>query len=96
MITWGTPREVETRRRIRLAVWAFAYEFLDRPIVSDAVFDFECQMVDLNIRTDKPDMDLWFIINFDRSTGNWIHKHPDLRAVNALYHRHYQHGRILR
>ncbi len=37
---WGTPAEVERRRRILLALWAYAYECGD-PLVEDAEYDSE-------------------------------------------------------
>jgi hypothetical protein len=36
---WGNPVEREVWRRIRLSVAAYAYEYLDEPIMSDAEFD---------------------------------------------------------
>lgn len=90
MTDWGTQQEIETRRRIKLAVWAYAYEFRNVSIVDDFVFDFESRMVDLNVRTDRPDLDIWFVCNFDPSTGQWIHKHPELTKVAGLYERFYK------
>lgn len=83
-MTWGTPKEIETRRRIKLSVWAYAYEFKTCSIVDDFVYDAESLMVDLNIRTDRPDLDIWFIMNFTPCTGIWIHDHPELHRIKML------------
>ncbi len=80
-MTWGSPAEIETRRRICVAAWAFAYEFLNRSDVSDAVFDAECYKVDLSVDTGNPRMDQWFRENFSPHTGQWIHNHPDLKGL---------------
>lgn len=85
-----TAVEVETNRRIKLAVWAYAYEFADDSIVPDEVFDHECRMVDLTINTGRPDLDAWFRKEFNPSTGVWIHKHPELNRVKDLYFKYYR------
>lgn len=85
-----TPKEIETRRRIRLSIWAYAYEFDSNSIVSDAVFDFESLSVDLSISTDRMDMDFWFHGCFEPCTGMWIHKHPEIDRIKELYERFYK------
>ena len=30
-------------------------------------------------------MDKWFKNHFDPSTGQWIHKHPNLKRIDELY-----------
>jgi len=84
-MTWGTPKEIETRRRIYLSLWAYAYEFRDEALVSDAIYDVESYQVNLNIRTDRPDLDLFFVLHFQPDTGMWIHKHPELAKVAEHY-----------
>jgi len=86
---WGTPKEIETRRRIRLAIWAYAYEFHHHSIVPDAMFDVESYCVDLSVETDRLDLDFWFRANFETCTGMWIHKHPELDKIAKLYERFY-------
>lgn len=68
-MTWGSPKEIETRRRIKLAVWAYAYEFESHSIVSDQIFDIESYCVDVRIDTDNPMMDFWFRAFFEPCTG---------------------------
>jgi tRNA/tmRNA/rRNA uracil-C5-methylase (TrmA/RlmC/RlmD family) len=86
---WGTPAEKETRRRIRLAVWAYAYEIKSSPVVSDAVFDVECYQVNLAIDTGMPHLDGWFRKNFKPHTGQWIHNHPQLDRIAQIHERFY-------
>ena len=88
-MTWGSPKEIETRRRMRLCVWAYAYEYKNHSIVSDAVFDVESYQVNLAIETDRLDLDYWFRANFEPSTGMWIRQHPDLEKIGQLYERFY-------
>lgn len=96
MKKWGTPKEIETRRRVKLALWAYAYEFEQHSIVEDAVFDFESYMVDLNIETDRLDLDYWFRAEFIPDTGLWIHKHPDLDKIKNMYKWNYDENQNLR
>lgn len=87
---WGSRVEVERRLRIQLAVAAFAYEFKDNPIVSDADFDKMCQQVDVSIDTGNSVMDNFFQKHFDPSTGQWIHKHPYITKISNLYETYYK------
>lgn len=84
MTAWGSPLEVERKRRINVAVWAYAYEVLSDPIVDDARFDDECRRVDLSVDTENPRLDRWFKAHFSPDTGQWIHLHPDLPKVAAI------------
>lgn len=90
-MTWGTPIQIETRRRTKLAVWAYAYEFCNHSLVSDATFDLEACQVNLSIDTARPDLDAWFRANFQPYTGQWIHGHPELNIIAALYYERYIH-----
>lgn len=81
---WGTPEEVERRRRIRVAVWAYAYEVLDVSLVSDETFDRECQAVDPSVSTGHPKLDKFFRDQFADYTGQWVHKHPEKAKLAAL------------
>ena len=80
MTAWGAPAEIERRRRIRVAVWAYAYEVFDVSLVSDHRFDTECRLIDTSVLTGKPRLDQWFAAH----TGQWVHKHPDLKHLAAL------------
>lgn len=85
-----TPKEIETRRRIKLSVWAYAYEFESHSIVPDATFDMESYCVDLSIETDRLDLDYWFMGKFKPCTGMWIHQHPELDKIKIKYERYYK------
>lgn len=80
----------EIRRRIRVAVWAYAYEALHESLVPDHVFDAECRKVDLSVSTsyegrDNSAIDAWFRKEFDPSTGCWIWKqHPGLLRIIGM------------
>ena len=84
---WGSPVEVERRRRIRIALWAYAYEMRDNPLVSDAEFDREALLVQPEMSTGHAKLDRFFREEFAPHTGQWIYKHPELHKVVALYRR---------
>ena len=79
---WGSVIEVERRRRIVLSLAAAAYEFDGRSLMSDADFDALAAQSDKMILTGRFD-DFWQR-EFDPSTGQWIHDHPDLAGVRKL------------
>lgn len=86
-----TPEiEFQTRIRIRLAMAAYAYEFNDRPIMDDAEFDTLARQVDVSISTRRPDLDEFFRKEFSHSTGNWIHRHPDLYIIAAMVNKYFK------
>lgn len=87
MVAWGSPEEVERRRRVRLALWAFAYEFKDESLVPDAVFDEEAMRVDPSVSTGHAVLDTFFRTVYTPHSGQWIHEHPELERVEALYER---------
>jgi len=75
----GTPRpavDVERHRRILVAIWAYAYEIADDPLVSDAVFDYEAAQIDPTVSTGRSRLDEFFATEFSPDTGQWVHKHP--------------------
>ena len=84
-----TPKELEIARRIRLAVYAYAYEFLFVSLVDDHTFDQIGLQVDLTIDTGRPHLDVWFRQNFDPSTGMWIRNHPELNKIISIFWYHY-------
>jgi len=83
-VTWGSPEEIERRRRIRVSVWAYAYELLDRSLVSDETFDRECKLVDPSISTGHEVLDVFFREQFADYTGQWVHRHPEKHKLAAL------------
>lgn len=83
-MAWGSIEEKEQKRRTDLACWAYAYEFLNISMVSDAVYDAVSKEVDLTISTGNEVFDSFFKEHFDPSTGMWIRQHPDLHKLHAL------------
>jgi hypothetical protein len=71
-----SPLEKERQRRICVAIWAYAYEYLSASIVSDQIFDKTCREIDLKVSTGNREMDTWFRKNFQPDTGQWVGAHP--------------------
>lgn len=69
--------DLETRKRIKISVAAYAYELLGTPVMSDEEFDALAYSIDLKIDTRRPDLDAWFRRNFEPHTGMWIYGHPE-------------------
>lgn len=84
---WGTREEIERRNRIRLSVWAYAYEFMDDTMVPDAVYDALSLEIDPSVTTGNRRLDRFFATEFSPSTGMWVRKHPDLRGLHRTYER---------
>ena len=84
---WGNPVEVERRRRIFVCAWAYAYEVLNEHLVEDSIFDAECRLVNINMKTGHDVLDTFFRIHFNPATGMWIHKHPEKQKLHALTQR---------
>lgn len=82
LFAWGTPIERERRTRIRLTVWAYAYEILSAPLATDAEFDTLAATSNVDILTGR--LDDWWYDNFTPYSGAWIHQHPELDRVAAL------------
>lgn len=85
-----TPIETERRHRIRLSVAAYAYEFDNTSIMSDADFDELAKQIDPEVMTGHVVLDQFFRTEFQPDTGQWIHKHPELERVKQLYLRVYK------
>jgi hypothetical protein len=75
----------ERLRRVSLSVAAFAYEFENTSIISDAKFDSESRKINPQISTGNSKLDGFFREHFNPSTGSWIHKHPELKKVQLIY-----------
>lgn len=84
---WGTEVEVERRNRIRLSVWAYAYEMLDDPLVPDALFDETARSIRPQEATGHKRLDAFFATEFAPDTGMWIRQHPEQAKLFHLYHR---------
>jgi hypothetical protein len=84
-----TAQEIQIWLRIRLSIAAYAYEFCDNSIMSDAQFDRMCDGIKPSIKTGNKLMDKFFKEKFDPSTGQWIHQHPELDKIKHLYETFY-------
>lgn len=88
--SWGSPVEVEIRNRIRLSVAAYAYEYKDDSIMSDAEFDALSYKIDVSVSTKNRKMDNFFKKHFEPCTGMWIRKHPNKQGLENIYQRVYK------
>lgn len=82
---WGTARELEVRRRIQVSVAAYAYEFANNPVMSDAAFDWFAERICPRMGTCHPLLDEFFVTHFTPMTGMWIHHHPDISGIQRIY-----------
>lgn len=76
---------MERRNRIRLSVFAYAYEFEDDPLISDGEFDRLASLIDKTKSTGNEKLDAFFAKHFEPDTGMWIRVHPELDKLKALY-----------
>ena len=70
---------IETKNRIRLSVYAYAYEFMNDSLVDDGKFDKLSQQIKPTATTGNKRMDEFFSKEFIADSGMWIRKHPELR-----------------
>lgn len=83
-MAWGSPEEVERRRRIFVAAYAYAYEVESRPLVDDATYDAEAALVDPFASTGNEVLDWFFLNEFEAYTGAWVHKHPEKDKLKRI------------
>ena len=80
----------EIRNRIRLSVAAYAYEYMDDPIMSDTDFDKLALKINPNEKTGNRKLDNFFKKHFMPDTGMWIHKHPEKEKLKYIYKEYYK------
>jgi hypothetical protein len=68
--------EIEIRKRIRLLIAAYAYEYLAESWLSDYEFDKLAYSIDPTITTGHDVMDKFFKEEFHPATGSWIYDLP--------------------
>lgn len=106
MKEWGSKIEREIHKRIKVSIYAYAYEIDDKSIVSDSEFDKLSYSIDPKIRTGDEFLDDFFCYDtddifepdyvegeqkqFHPSTGQWIYDHPELWKIKFLYERYYK------
>lgn len=88
---WGSPVEVERRRRINVAAWAYAYEVDNNPIVDDDTFDREARLINPSIDTGHDILDAFFRAEFSPHTGMWVHRHPEKHKLPGMCARRRKH-----
>jgi hypothetical protein len=81
-----TEVEIERRDRIRLSLFAYAYEYEDDSLTSDAEYDILSYKINKNVETGNKLLDRFFKREFEPHTGQWIHKHPELSKLKAMYY----------
>jgi hypothetical protein len=81
-----TEVEIEKRNRIRLSLFAYAYEYEDDSLTSDAEYDILSYKINKNVETGNKLLDRFFKREFEPHTGQWIHKHPELSKLKAMYY----------
>jgi len=79
----------EIRNRIRLSVAAYAYEYKDDPVMSDASFDELSRQIDITVKTGNRKLDNFFKKHFEPDTGMWIRKHPERNKLDHIYRNYY-------
>jgi len=80
----------EIRNRIRLSVAAYAYEYDDNSIMSDAEFDELSKKINPFEKTGNKLMDNFFKEHFHPDTGMWIRNHPDINGIKRIYKEFYK------
>ena len=84
MGAWGSEVERERKRRIDVAVWAYAYEIENVSIVDDATFDREALLIRPEMSTGNGRLDRFFRAEFSPHTGQWVHRHPDKAGLKRI------------
>jgi len=83
-----TEIEIERRNRIRLSVCAYMYEILGiDTLMDDLTWTLLARKIRPEMSTGHAVMDKFFREEFYSCTGVWIHKHPELDKLDALYNR---------
>ncbi len=80
-----TEVEEEIRNRILLSLAAYAYEFHDDAIISDAEFDALSLKIRPDMVTGNTMLDIFFKEEFNAATGMWIRKHPEIMKLHHIY-----------
>ena len=80
----------EIKNRIRLSVAAYAYEYKDDSIMSDADFDELSKQIDVTVKTGNRKLDNFFKKHFQPDTGMWIRKHPERSKLDFIYKNYYK------
>lgn len=74
----------QKKLRIRVAIFAHAYEYYSVSFIDDFEYDALAKAVDLSVPTDRPDLDEWFRENYQEYTGSWVGAHPELLNIDGI------------
>ena len=80
----------ERRRRIRVALAAYAYEIEDAPIMPDAEYDALARSINPAVSTGHAVLDAFFRKKFQPHTGAWVREHPGRERLAQIYRLLYQ------
>ena len=90
MLPFDVQFSSEIKNRIKLSVAAYAYEYKDDPIMSDAEFDSLSLKINPGEKTGNKKMDNFFKKHFQPDTGMWIRNHPQKPQLDYLYETYYR------
>jgi hypothetical protein len=76
---------LERKNRIRLSLAAYSYEFKADSIMSDGEFDELAKKINPKMLTGNEMLDTFFKEHFSPDTGQWIHSHPEINKIAAIY-----------
>lgn len=82
---WGSEVELERKRRIDIAVYAYAYEVKHDTLIDDFTYDFLALQINPAMPTGNKKLDAFFKKEFDPCTGAWVNCHPDKRGLERIY-----------
>jgi hypothetical protein len=76
---------IEVKRRINVAVAAYAYEFENTSLVDDHTFDAMCAAIRPDVETGDQVHDQFFREKFHPATGQWVHEHPNIFGLKRIF-----------
>ena len=90
MLQFDVDYSKEIRNRIKLSVAAYAYEYKDDSIMSDADFDALSLEINPKDKTGNRKIDNFFKKHFQPDTGMWIRFHPEKQKLEYIYKTYYK------
>jgi hypothetical protein len=79
--------EIDRKRRMDVALWAYAYEYENVSLVTDFEYDREAALIRPEMDTGHAVLDEFFRTEFAPHTGMWVRSHPERHKLAALYRR---------
>lgn len=65
--------------RTKVTICAIAYERFNTSLITDSEYDTLCQMIDVGVATDRPDLDEWYREHYTDYSGVCFMEHPEDR-----------------